>query len=219
MIAITDYAAARFHMVEGQLRPNKVTDPALIAALSTVPREQFAPERLRGVAYVDQALAVGGGRYLVEPLVLARLLDEAAIQPTDRALVIGAGAGYLVALLTQLAAAVVALESLPDAAAALRRRFDAPGTVSVVEGPLVQGWSAAAPYDVIVIDGATARIEPAWQEQLAEGGRLVGVVHRPGALGQARLIRRVGAAVSGRTLFEAATPILPELAQKPEFVF
>src|SRR5436309_12371458 len=95
--------AARVNMVESQLRPNKVTDERLIAAFMRIRRELFVPERLRHVAYLDDNLPLGGGRYLMQPMVAARLLQAAMVEPTDSALVVGAGVGYEAALLSQLA--------------------------------------------------------------------------------------------------------------------
>src|SRR6058998_2177167 len=111
---MTDYDAARRNMVESQLRPNKVTDERVIAAFMRIRRELFVPERLRGVAYVDDDLPLGEGRYMMRPMVAARLLRAAMAAPKDTALVVGAGVGYEAALLAQLARGVVALEENPE---------------------------------------------------------------------------------------------------------
>src|SRR5690606_22367776 len=112
-----DYAAARFNMVEGQIKPNKVTNFALLNAMANIPRELFVPASARGIAYVDEDIRIADGRYLVEPMVLARLIDHAAIEPGDIVLDIGCGTGYSSAVLGKLASAVVAVESDPDLAA------------------------------------------------------------------------------------------------------
>ncbi len=95
------YAKARFNMVESQIRTNKVTDSKLLAALSRIPRQIFVPTVLAGVAYVDKSLRIAPNRYLQEPLVIARLLQEAVVEPDDKVLVIGAGTGYSAALLAR----------------------------------------------------------------------------------------------------------------------
>ena len=112
-----DFAVVRRNMVESQIRPNKVTDPLLLAALLEIPREQFLPKSRRGVAYVDEDIEVGEGRYLMEPMVLARLLQAAEIKPTDIALDIGCATGYSTAVLARLANSVVALEADAELAA------------------------------------------------------------------------------------------------------
>src|SRR5690606_30153493 len=114
--AMKDYSAARFNMVEGQVRPNRVTDAALIDAMLEVPRELFVPEAVRAVAYVDEDVPIGGGRYLAEPMVFARLVQEAAIEPGDVVLDVGCASGYSTAVLARLAGTVVALESDPELA-------------------------------------------------------------------------------------------------------
>jgi protein-L-isoaspartate(D-aspartate) O-methyltransferase len=223
---MTDYAAARLHMVEGQLRPNKVVDLAVIDAFLTVPRERFVPDFLRGTAYVDDDLPLGGGRWLMEPMVLARLLQLAAIGRGDKVLEIGCATGYATCLLARLAAKVVAVESDASMAATARARLSALGavTATVVEGKLVEGWRAEAPYDVILVNGAVGAIPPAVAEQLAEGGRLVAVVmgvDRGGGagLGEAVLMTRAEGVLSSRPVFDAGIPVLPGLDRAPSFVF
>src|SRR5579859_6969843 len=105
-----DYQSARLNMVESQVRPNKVTDAAVLDALLAVPRERFVPEHLQGVAYIDDDVPLGGGRYLAEPMVFARFLQLAAIKPTDTVLEIACGSGYASAVLARLAQRVIALE-------------------------------------------------------------------------------------------------------------
>src|SRR5271169_6102380 len=111
---MTVFDAARAHMIESQIRPNKVTDDRLLAAMAEIQRELFVPEPLRSVAYVDDDLPLGGGRYLMEPMVAARLLQAASVERTDVALIVGVGAGYEDAVLARLARAVVALEEDPQ---------------------------------------------------------------------------------------------------------
>src|SRR5262249_10377274 len=133
-----DYAAARRNMVESQLRPNKVTDAAVLDAMATLPRERFAPEAMRSVAYVDEDIPVGRGRFLMEPMVLARLLQLASVSPGDAALVVGAATGYTAAVLARLAGRVIVLESDPQLAAHARDTLASLGigNVVIVEGPL-----------------------------------------------------------------------------------
>ena len=141
---MVDYAAARMNMVDSQIRTNKVTNAELIAAFESVPREAFVPERLAGVAYVDEDIALSNGRYLMEPMVLARLLQEARPGPADVVLDVGCGTGYATAILAKLAATVVALESDHDLAVKATKLLGDLGidNAIVVEGPLPAGWPA-----------------------------------------------------------------------------
>ena len=221
-----DYAAARLNMVESQLRTNKVWSVPLIEAFETVPRERFLPEAMRGVAYIDEDIplnhgSLGKGRHLMEPMVLARLLQAAAVQPDDVALEIGSGSGYAAAILARLAATVVALESdseLAKQANALLNELGADNAV-VVTGPLGEGYPMQAPYNVILISGAVSAVPKAISDQLADGGRLVAVVKEGAGLGRAVLVQRSGDHVAQRILFDAATPYLPEFEAEPGFVF
>ena len=216
-----DYAAARQNMVESQVRTNKVTDARLVDALLKVPRERFVPEKLRGVAYVDEDLPLGGARYLLEPMVLARLLQTAQIKPTDRILDVAPGTGYSSAVLAPLARSVVALEQDARLAEQARSTLDALmlSNVTVVTGDHAAGVAKSAPYDVILLNGAVAGLPPALKAQLADGGRLVAVIKAERGLGQATLFTRVGEAVSSRVIFDAGTPLLPGFIPQESFVF
>ncbi|WP_040847964.1 protein-L-isoaspartate O-methyltransferase family protein, partial [Nitrospirillum viridazoti] len=108
-----DYTAARVNMIEGQIRPNKVTDPFVVEAFLAIPRERFVPEALAGVAYVDEDVPVAPGRYLMEPMVLARLVQELSLTRADKVLAVGVATGYAAAIMAEMAGSVVALESDP----------------------------------------------------------------------------------------------------------
>ena len=216
-----DYAAARRNMVDSQLRTNRVTDEALLAAMGEIPRERFVPPALAGVAYVDEDLALGGGRYLMEPMVLARMIQAAEIQPSDAVLDVGCATGYSSAVASRLAAMVIGLESdsrlakaATDNLAALR--ID---NAVIVSGDMRAGHPRQAPYDVILLQGAISEIPAQIAAQLAEEGRLVAVLAPPGATGRATLSLKTGGIVSHRDLFDAATPPLPGFELAPGFRF
>jgi protein-L-isoaspartate(D-aspartate) O-methyltransferase len=216
-----DFAAARLNMVESQLRTNKVTDLRLLGAFETVPRELFVPERLRGIAYIDEDVALGSGRFVMEPRVLARLLQAAQPGPEDVALDLGCGSGYATAILSRLVATVVALEDDTALAAAANRtlgELEIDNAV-VVEGRLTKGYPKQAPYNVILLGGAVAEVPAAIADQLAEGGRLVTVVSAGPGLGRATLMRRDGGVISSRVLYDAALPVLPGFEAASGFVF
>ncbi len=218
---MVDYTAARLNMVESQIRTDRVTDDALLEAFEQVPRELFVPEELRGVAYVDEDLAVGQGRHMMEPRVLARLLQAARPEPQDIVLDIGCGTGYATAILARLSATVVALEDGGDLAARANEVLGAleVDNAVVVEGPLNEGYAKQAPFNVIVVNGGVAKVPSAISGQLAEAGRLVTVVRNSAGMGRAILMQRTGGVVSSRTLFDAAVPVLPGFEVEPGFVF
>jgi protein-L-isoaspartate(D-aspartate) O-methyltransferase len=219
---MTDYALARRNMIDSQLRPNRVSNAQLLAAIGELPRERFLPEAMRAIAYADDDVPVGNGRYLMEPMVLARLIQTLQAGPDDRALVVASGRGYGAALLARLAKSVVALESDPMLAAAAEQTAKELGLnrIRQVVGALEQGAPAAAPYDVILIEGAVQLVPQAIFDQLAEGGRLTTVLAGPpGALGVAQFFAKEGGVTSGRALFEAGTPLLPGFAPPPRFTF
>src|SRR5713226_5472809 len=157
---MTVYEAARVNMVESQLRPNKVTDERVLAAFMRIRRELFVPERLRGVAYVDDNLPLGGGRYLMNPMVAARLIQAMTVEPKESTLVVGAGVGYEAALLSQLARSVVAVEENPELARIGRSCLvdHRIASVSYVEAPLSVGHRQRSPYDLILFGGAVPAI-------------------------------------------------------------
>ncbi len=218
---MTDYAAARLNMVESQIRANNVTDPPVVDAFMSVPREIFVPKTMRGVAYVDEDLAIGDGRYLIEPMVLARLVQLGQVGPEDLVLDVGSATGYSTAVLARLSAAVVGVEAddqMVQAATANLGQLGIDNAV-FVRGPLEAGYAKQAPYNVIIFQGAIDAVPPAIADQLAEGGRLVAVVRQPRGMGLGTLFMREHGTLSGRAAFDAATPLLPGFARKPAFVF
>ena len=215
------YETARAHMIESQLRPNKVTDERVIGAFAQLRRELFVPEHLRGVAYIDEDLPIGPGRYLMQPMVAARLLQIAAVEPKETALVVGAGVGYEAALLSLLARSVIALEEDAELARFGRSALVEHGiaTASYVEAPLTGGHRQRAPYDVILFGGAVAEIPQEINAQLGEGGRMLAILRPAGGVGRATVMLRTGGVLAQRVIFDAATPLLPGFVPKPAFVF
>jgi protein-L-isoaspartate(D-aspartate) O-methyltransferase len=218
---MSDYAAVRHTMVESQLRTNEVSEPRLVEALEAVPREAFVPEPLRGIAYVDEDLEVAPARFLMEPRVLALLLQAANLEATDVVLDVGCLSGYSTALLARLADTVVGLESDAELARRADELISTLGVdnAAVVTGPLAEGYAKQAPYDVILVGGAVPEVSAALIDQLAEGGRLLTILRPPGAVGHAALMLRRHGQVSTRVLFDAAVPALPGFERKPGFVF
>ena len=216
-----DYATARRYMVDCQVRPSDVTNLDVIDAMLAVPREAFVPADQSGMTYLDLDLEIGTSkRFLIKPVVVARLLQAAEIKPTDKVLVVGCATGYVAAVVAQLAGRVVATESDPAlaASAAATLKTLGCGNVTVLQGAIPDGNAAHAPYDVIVLDGATAIVPTTLYQQLSPEGCLVGVFanRRPQ---RAMLVRRSHDGFGDLALFDANAPMLPGLQQTPEFVF
>ncbi|HEV7876731.1 protein-L-isoaspartate O-methyltransferase [Bradyrhizobium sp.] len=221
---MSDFSTARQKMVDGQVRPSDVTDLRIIDAMLAVPREAFAPEDQRALAYLDLDLDVGEAgatrRFLIKPVVIAKMLQAAEISETDSVLVVGCASGYVAAVVAKLAGRVTATEC-DDALAAkagdvlARLGF---GNVTVRTAAAADGDKINAPYDVIVLSGATEIIPERLYRQLRDGGRLVGVfaTSRPP---RAMIVTHSHADFGDRALFDAAVPVLPGLERPPAFVF
>lgn len=221
-----DYQQRRLNMVDSQVRTSDVTDRRIQRAMLEVPREMFAPENLRSMAYMDGPLPVVAHsdgrrrRTLLSPRSLAMLLQLAQVESASRVLDVGCATGYSTAILARLAQSVVAVESdsaLANAAKQNLRTLGATNT-AVVENALTAGAPEAGPYDAIVLNGAVEQTPSALLDQLADGGRLVAIV-ADGALRRARIWQRAGKTVGDRPAFEADADVLPGFEREPEFVF
>jgi protein-L-isoaspartate(D-aspartate) O-methyltransferase len=221
---MSDFATARQKMVDGQVRPSDVTDLRILDAMLAVPREAFVPEGQRALAYLDLDLDIGeaGGakRFLIKPVVIARMLQAAEIMETDNVLVVGCATGYAAAVVAKIAARVTATESdgsLAGKASDVLAKLGF-GNVTVRSAAAADGDEVNAPYDVIVLAGATEIVPDRLYRQLRDGGRLVGVfaMSRPP---RAMIVTHSHADFGDRALFDAAAPVLPGLERPPAFVF
>lgn len=222
--AAPDYDLARELMVDGQIRPNKVNDPRIINAMRVLRRELFVPPEQAPFAYIDEDLPVGNGRVLIEPMILARLIQTLRPMAGQRALVIGAGVGYGAAVLAACGPQVTALEE-DEALAAIahtalpQAAFDVASRITLVTGRLLDGWESAGPYDLIMIEGAVPELPACCAAQLRPGGRLVAVLAGVGNASQAVLAEPVPGGLRARPVFDCATPVLPPLRGRSAFVF
>jgi protein-L-isoaspartate(D-aspartate) O-methyltransferase len=221
---MSGFSTARQNMVDCQVRPSDVTDSRIIDAMLTVPREAFAPQGQRPLAYLDLDLEVSEGispkRYLIQPAVTAKLLQAAEITNTDKILVVGCATGYAAALAASLAGQVTATESDPSLSAKAVSVLAEIGfgNVTVKTAAAADGDPTAAPFDVIFLNGATAVIPDRLYRQLKEGGRLVGVfatTQPPRAM----IVTHSHDDFGDRALFDATAPVLPGLERLPSFVF
>jgi protein-L-isoaspartate(D-aspartate) O-methyltransferase len=215
-----DTATARRMMVDGQVRIADVTDLALLDAMAELPREQFVPPAVAGLAYLDTDIPIAKGRALVKPMVLAKLIQAARVGHDERVLDVACGTGYSSAVLSRLAGSVTALEEDGELAARAKATLAAVGAagVEVVVGPLTAGWPAGGPYDVVLFNGATEIVPEAFAPQLKPNGRLVCIFGRAAA-GKAMVYRLSEGRLAGRPIFDAAAPLLPGFAAVPAFVF
>ena len=221
---MSEFSAARQKMVDGQVRPSDVTDLRIIDAMLALPRENFVPAGLRPMAYLDLDLDVsapgGAKRFLIKPVVLARMLQAAEISSTDNVLVVGCATGYCAAVVARIAGRVTATEQDAALSDKAGECLAGQGTTNVQckAASAADGFAANGPYDVIVLAGATEVVPETLYRQLAPGGRLVGVFAATQPQ-RAVIVTHSQDDYGSRALFDAAVPVLPGLERPPAFVF
>lgn len=212
-----DYAKAREHMVEQQVRPWDVLDARVLETIGSVPREAFVPEALRALAYADTALPLGHGQAMMKPVLEGRALQALLPQAQESVLEIGTGSGYLTACLARLAREVVSVERNADLAAAARARLSAQGIGNVrIETVDALSWDNARQFDAICVNGAVRALPSRFLDWLKPGGRLFVVQGRSPAM-EATLVRREVNGSRSESLFETDLPYLAGAAPQPEF--
>ena len=215
------FTNARICMVDSQIRPNRVTDPRVLSAMRRLPRERFLPPNVVSLAYADEDVPLGNGRFMMEPMVFAKLLQAANLRDDERVLVVGAGTGYGAAVLAACGCRVTALEDDPSlfARAASILPVEAPG-VTLVSGPLAAGWPGDAPYDLILIEGAVAEIPAALAAQThRDTGRVLAAIHAVNRMTRAVIAEATPFGLSVSPLFDCAMPPIPSLRKAPVFAF
>ena len=218
-----DYEQARRTMVDCQIRPNDVTDPTVIEAFLSVPREEFVSAAQKPLAYIDEDLPLNAhetSRYLMEAMSMSKLVQLADVKPDDIVLDIGCATGYSTAILSKLCNSVVAVESDEELAETASQKLIDLGidNAVVTNGPLEKGVPEEGPYDVIFIGGAIEELPSALTKQLKDGGRLV-VVEGTGNAAVAKLITKDRGLPGVQTVFNCSVMPLPGFEKKPEFVF
>ena len=214
--------ARRRYMVESQLRTNKVTSTRVLEAFEELPRENFVDKSLESLAYVDEDLDIGQGRFLLEPMVFARMVQALDLKETDNVLDIGAASGYSTAILSKLAQSVVGIEKNKDLANTGQNNLTDHGVDNavVIEGDLVKGLADEAPYNAIIIEGSIESAPEKLLNQLNDDGRLITVL-RPDPSGPGRVVKyvRAGDGFAHSVLFDAYTPILEDFMTDKGFDF
>lgn len=217
---MTDFSARRLTMVDSQVRPNDVTKFPIIEAMLAIPREDFVPDTLREAAYIGENVDLGGGRVLLEPRTLAKMLDALALEAGQSVLDLGCGLGYSTAVVARMAGNVVAVEENPEWAARAQEILAGHGVTNatVQTGPLAAGAAGQPHFDAVLVQGAVEVLPEGVAAQLKEGGAIA-CIFMEGALGICRLGRKVDGAIAWRSIFNATAPVLPGFARKAEFVF
>ena len=216
------YETARKMMVDCQLRPTKVTDERVLDAFGTVPREQFVGKAQRAIAYVDEDLPLSGGRCLMEPMVMARLVQALDIRPKDNVLVVGGGTGYGTAVIAGLGGAIITIETRAQLVETAQENLVSIGVDNavVIKSRLVDGYAKEAPYDRILVEGSVETMPEKLLAQLTPKGSLVAVWRPAGApIGAASKWTRSSDSFVRQGLFDAQVPVLDDFKAKPEFVF
>lgn len=206
---MSDFASRRVMMVDTQVRPSDVTKFPIIEAMLSVPREVYVPDDRREAAYIGENLPLGGGRVLLEPRTLAKLLDAMDLRPGEMVLDLACGLGYSAAVLARLVGTVVAIEEDEGMAADAQRLLSEEGVDNalVLAGPLVAGAAKHAPYDAIMVQGGVETVPEAVLDQLKDGGR-IGAIFMDGPLGTAKIGYKSDGRVTWRPVFNAAAPVL-----------
>lgn len=221
-----DFKLERENMVESQIRTNAITNAQLLRAFYNVPREVFTPPSQRSLAYMDGPLRVENARngqaarYLLAPMVLAKLIQLAEIESSDKVLDVGCATGYSSAILAHLAHRVIAVESDAGLAALAKDALKEQGigNVEIVVGPIEEGAPDFAPYNVILINGRIELAPDGLLGQLAPGGRLV-TVYGSETASKAQIFRKIDSNIQALAAFDGAAPLLDSFAAKHSFVF
>jgi len=212
---------ARFNMIEQQIRPWDVLDLNVLALLAMVRREDFVPAAYQALAFVDCEVPLGHGQVMLTPKVEARLLQEAQVQRHERVLEIGAGSGFMAALLAHRAQSVITLEKLPAlaqlATANLRRAGVLNASVREMDGS--RGLSGDGPFDVIMLSGSVPEVPQVLLDQLKPGGRLLAIVGQEPVMHGVRITRLSATALQSQDLFDTVAPRLSGFDEPSRFSF
>ena len=216
------FAQSRKNMVDCQLRPNKVTDERVLTAFETLPREEFVPRNQRAIAYVDEDLPLPGGRSMMEPMVLSRIVQALDVQQHHSVLVVGGSTGYATAIMACLADSVISIETRTQLVEKSQETLVACGLDNAVaiKGRLTDGFAKEAPYHRILIEGSVETVPDTLLDQLSADGMLA-AIWRPAdhPVGVASIWTRAGTGFARKPLFDAQVPLLDEFRAKREFIF
>lgn len=217
-----NFDGLRKAMVDSQIRPNKVFDQNVIDAFLAVPREIFVPKHLQDIAYIDEDISLSGGRFIMEAMVVARLLQTLDIQKTDSVLSVASSTGYACAVISHLADSVIGIETRAPMVEKAQNNMSklGIGNVAFVKSRLQDGLASEAPFDIMLIEGGVEAIPDALFEQLSDGGRIAAIHRAVGKeVGEACIWTKTGKNISANLIFTAQVPVLEEFKVKPKFTF
>jgi protein-L-isoaspartate(D-aspartate) O-methyltransferase len=217
---------SRSSMIQSQLLTGSIRDASLLSAMQDIPRELFVPDKYKLSAYLDEDIEISTGRYLMEPLVFARLVSLAGINSNDKVLCVACGTGYSCAVISRIADKVVGLEEIRDVAETARQNLKALSinNAEIITAPIATGSNTAPPYDVIFIEGAVQEIPDSLKKQLADNGRLVTIENYATkadsftGLGKAVIYTKIAGDLSKRIAFDASVPLLPAFKKNQFFL-
>lgn len=206
------YEIARTNMVKSQILPQNIRNELLVDIISKTPRQIFIPEEKQGVAYIDEAVSVGGGRYILSPMVFAKMVEALDIKGTESILDIACGTGYSSVILAKLCRKVVAVESNNDLASKAHLNLNKLGinNVIIIGDRLVDGHEESAPYDIIFINGAIKEIPSSLLSQLGDNGKLITIVSKSRNMGSIVLLKKINSIVSSEDIFDVNLPIIED---------
>jgi protein-L-isoaspartate(D-aspartate) O-methyltransferase len=206
------FKSARINMVKGQILPNDIKNQALIDVLTEIPRHIFIPDERRGVAYIDGSLLVGEGRYILPPMVFAKMVEALGIKGDESVLDIACGTGYSSAVLANLCKKVCAIESSADLASKAHQNLNSLGiaNVIIISNLLAEGHKESAPYDVILINGAVREVPGSLFAQLSENGKIVAILSKAANAGSIVLFNKTNGKISSVEIFDVNLQLIED---------
>lgn len=206
------FETARINMVKSQILPQRITNKLLVEIISDIPRHIFVPEDKQGIACIDGKIMVGTSRYMLPPMIFAKMLEELDLQGNETVLDIACGTGYSSAILSKLCKKVTAVESNSELASKAHMNFNKLGikNIIIIDNILAEGHQEGQPYEAIVINGAVKEVPKALFDQLNENGKLVAVVSTNSNLGKIVVFQKTNGKVFQNEIFETNLPIIED---------
>lgn len=206
------FEIARINMVKSQILPSNITNEVLIDVITEIPRHIFIPENKQGIAYIDGSLLVGNGRYILAPMIFAKMIEALDIKGSESVLDIACGTGYSSAVMANLCKKIVAVESSTDLASKAHLNLNKLGVdnVIIISNSLADGHEEGAPYNIIFINGAVSKVPQGLFNQLAENGKLITIISKTPNSGSIILYKKTNGAISSSEIFDVNQPVIED---------